>query len=301
MYEEFYGLAEKPFSPAPTEDCFFMSPQHAHGMATLQYALLANAGMTLITADSGLGKTAILKRVMSNLDSSINVALVSNTHPQLGRLVPWILAAFQVPADYGDELACYAALRSFLHEQANQKVQVVLAIDEAHNLSAEAFEELRLVNNLNVNDSTGVQIVLSGRPELAELLMKDEQRHISQRIAIDFRITPFDYEVTDEYISYRLRLFGGKPELFDYLARAAIFYHSHGIPRLINSVCDLALVYGYGESLDTIDIGIVKKVLLSKKVSLSFFNRLERSRSAVDLHAMVLNSHGVDIARFTLK
>jgi len=301
MYEEFYDLEGKPFSPAPEKDCFFMSPQHAHGLATLQYALLSNAGMTLITSDAGMGKTTILNRVMSNLDDSINVALVSNTHSGLGRIVPWILAAFQLPADYGDELACYAALRAFLGEQASQGVQVVLAIDEAQNLSAGALEELRLVNNLNVNDTQGLQIVLLGRPELADLLMEDDQRHVSQRIAVDFKLAPFDYEIADDYISYRLSSFGGKPELFDYLARAAIFYHSHGIPRLINSICDLALVYGYGETLKSIDIGIVKKVLLSKKVSLSFFNRLERSRSAVEVHAMVMNTHGVDIARFTLK
>ena len=301
MYEEFYGLSAKPFTLTPDESSFFMSPQHAQGLATLQYSILSKAGFTLVTGESGMGKTTIVNRVLSNLDESLRIAHVVNTHQGLGRMVPWVLAAFEVPADYGDELGCYGTLKTFLQDQASAGNQVVLIIDEAHNLSTEALEELRLINNLNVDEESGLQMVLVGRPNLDTLLSQEEQSDFAQRIAIDCRIERFDYEVADEYISFQLNRCGGAPEIFDFLARATVFYHSHGIPRLINSICELALVYGYGESSAAIDMNVIKNVLLSKKVGLSAFNQMERSRSAAELHAMVANVHGVDIARFSLK
>lgn len=301
MYEDFYELSSKPFTLTPDEERFFMSPQHAQGLATLQYSILSKAGFTLVTAESGMGKTTIVNRVLSNLDDTVRIAHITNTHHELGRMVPWVLAAFEVAADYGDELACYAALKGFLDSQAQSGNQVVLIIDEAQNLALTALEELRLINNLNINESKGLQLVLVGKPGLDDLLTKEEQRDFAQRIAVDCRIEPFDYETTNEYISFQLNRCGGSTGTFDFLARAAIFYHSHGIPRLINNLCDLALVYGYGEEQDIIDMNVIKNVLLSKQVGLSAFNQMERSRSAVELHAMVANSHGIDIARFTMK
>ncbi len=298
MYEEFYNLLSKPFSLSPDSKCFFMSPQHSQALATFQYSLLSNAGLTLITGESGVGKTSLIRRVMSNLDGTVRTALISNTHVDLGRILPWVLSAFEVPADYSDDLSCYSSLKEFLAQQAEASRRAVLIVDEAQNLSLEALEGLRVLNNLNVDENSGLQLVLVGRPELADKLSQKSQRHLAQRIAIDYAIDPFDFEIADEYISFRLNLSGGKSEIFDYVSRASIFYHSHGIPRLINSICDLAMVYGFGESLETVDLRLVKKVLQSKKVSLNHFNRLERSRSAKELHATILASHGVDIARF---
>lgn len=301
VYEEFYNLLSKPFSVTPDASCFFMSRQHAEALATVQYSLLTSAGLTLVTGESGVGKTVLIRRVMSNLDDSVVVGSISNTHSDFGSILPWIVSAFELRSSMGDSVEMYGTLKSFLTEQTSQERRVVLIIDEAQNLSQSALEEVRLLTNLNTSDLHGIQVVLVGQPSLDGKLEQDSMKELAQRVALDFRIDPLDFEDTDEYITYRLSLYGGKPELFDYVARACIYYHSHGIPRLINSVCDLALVYGFGDSLETIDFKVVKRVLLSKKVSMSYFNRLERSRSAVDLHAAILASHGVDIARFSTR
>ena len=301
MYEEFYNLLSKPFSGTPDASCFFMSRQHAEALATVQYSLLTSAGLTLVTGESGMGKTVLIRRVMSNLDDSVVVGSIANTHSDFGSILPWIMSAFELRSGLGDSVEMYAALKEFLREQSSQQRRVVLIVDEAQNLSHAALEEIRLLTNLNTSDDHGLQIVLVGQPSLEEKLQQDSMKELAQRVALDFRIEPLDFQDTDEYITYRLSLNGGKPELFDYVSRACIYYHSHGIPRLINSICDLALVYGFGDSLETIDFKVIKRVLLSKKVSMSYFNRLERTRSAVDLHAAILASHGVDIARFSLR
>jgi len=135
---------------------------------------------------------------------------------------------------------------------------------------------------------------------LADKLKHAAMSNLAQRISVDVELEPFDYEATDEYISFRLSFYGGKPEIFDYVSRATIFYHTRGIPRLINSVCDLALVYGYGESLDVVDFRIIKQVLMSKKVGMNYFRKLGRSAEAVALHSAILASHNVDISQFSV-
>jgi len=179
-----------------------------------------------------------------------------------------------------------------------QQKRVVLVIDEAHNLSDGALEELRLLLNENTSESRGIQLVLLGLPSLAEKLRHKSMVMLSQRIALDLEIERFDFQTTYDYITYCLSLQGGKPELFDYVSRSAVFYHSRGIPRLINSLCDLALVFGYGDSLDSIDSAVIDKVLLSKKVGFHYYSGLERSSEAVALHAAINETHGIDIARF---
>lgn len=297
MYEEYYSLLGKPFSQTPDPSCFFMSRQHAEALATVQYSLLTSAGLTLVTAESGLGKTALLRRVMSNLDESVLVGCVANTHSDFNSILPWIMSAFELRSNLSDSVTMYQTLEAFLDEQSSASRRVVLIIDEAQNLSQSALEEVRLLLNLNLNEERGLQMVLVGQPSLEQKLSLDAMKELAQRVALDFKINPLDFEDTDAYITYRLSLCGGKPEIFDYVARATVFYHSCGIPRLINSICDLALVYGFGDSLETIDYRVVHRALLSKKVSLNYFNRLERSKAAVDLHAAILASHGTDIAR----
>ena len=252
----------------------------------------------MVTGESGTGKTLLIRRVMGNLDDSVVVGWIANTHSDFGSILPWVLSAFELKANMGDSVDMHETLSAFLDKQASEQRRVVLIVDEAQNLSQNALEEIRLLTNLNTSDERGLQVVLVGQPSLEGKLEQDAMRDLAQRLALDYRIEPFDFETTDDYITYRLSLYGGKPELFDYVSRATIYYHSHGIPRLINSMCDLALVYGFGESLEIIDLKVIKQVILSKKVSMNYFNRLQRSRSAVELHAAIQVSHGVDIARF---
>lgn len=297
MYQEFYSLLGKPFSAAADASCFFMSKQHAIGLSALQYSVLTNAGLTLVTAEAGLGKTALIRRVMSNLDDSVVVGCVSNTNGDYGSIFPWILSAFELRGSMSDTLSAYEVLQGFLDKLQAEKKRAVIMIDEAQNLSNSALEEVRLLLNFNESEDRGLQVVLVGQPLLKAKLEQDSMRNIAQRISLDVALEPFDYDATDEYISYQLSFYGGKPEIFDYMSRATIFYHTWGIPRLINSVCDLAMVYGYGESLEAIDFRIIRQVLLSKKVGLNYFRKRQRSAEAISVHSAILASHNVDISQ----
>ena len=298
MYEEHFGLLNKPFSSSPDASCFFMSKQHALAIASMQYSMLANAGMILISGESGCGKTLLVQRFASDLDDSVVMGFINNTNVDFGGVAPWVLAAFDLRASPTDEVEMHRVLAKFLDDMADQQKRVVLVIDEAHNLSDRALEELRLLLNENTTESRGIQLVLLGQPSLADRLRHKSMAMLSQRIALDVELEAFDFQTTYDYITYCLSLQGGKPELFDYVARTAVFYHSLGIPRLINSLCDLALVFGYGDSLDSIDHQVIDKVLRSKKVGLHSYRSIEPSSEAVALHAAIKDTHGIDIARF---
>ena len=278
-----------------------MSRQHAEALAVLQYSLLTNAGLTMVTGESGLGKTLLMRRVRSNLDDSIVLGTIDNTHTDFGSVLPWVISAFELRARMNDTVDMHEILAEFLTEQAKLDRRVVLVIDEAQNLSLSALEEVRLLMNLSTSDKHGLQFVLLGQPRLRDMLEQGKMVELAQRVSVDFELDALDYESTDDYITYRLSLQGGLPQLFDYTARAAIFYHSKGIPRLINSICDLALVYGFGESLESIDLRIIKKVMNSQKVSLKFYARMEQTPAALDLKAAIQASHGVDIANFNMR
>jgi len=219
VYEAFYNLLRKPFSLTPDPTCFFLGRQHAEALATLQYALLTNVGVTVLSAEAGMGKTHLINRMMSNLDDGLRVGKIDNTHPDFRSILPWAVAAFELPCEITNSVAMHSALKDFLAEQSSKDVKVALVIDEAHNLSRSAFEEIRLLTNLNVSEAVGLQIVLVGQPLLSELFRNDEMKALAQRVAVDFSLAPLEYQATDDYISYCLAVSGGGAEIFDYVFR----------------------------------------------------------------------------------
>lgn len=296
MYERFYDLFDRPFSASTDAACFFMSKQHTVALSSLQYSILTNAGLTLVTGDAGLGKTQLVRRMMSNLDDSIVVGLVSNTNADSGSILPWVLSAFGLWENDAKTARPHDVIEAFVEKTHKEQCRAVLLIDEAHNLNASALQEVRSLLDLHRSEGGGLQIALIGQTSLIDQLQNAPARPLAQRVSHEITLQPFDYETTDDYISYRLSFYGGKPEIFDYPSRASIYYHTRGIPRLINSVCDLALVYGYGDSLETIDHRIIRQVLLDKAVAMYGARKLDPDAEAVLLHSAILTSHNVDIS-----
>jgi len=279
MYEQFYGLKKPPFANIPDPGLLFLSPQHKKGLAILQYALMARAGFCVITGDVGAGKTTLVRKLLQSLDQPVEVGLVSNTQCEsFEELLRWILLAFDLEYRGKDKVEMYDTFVTYLIEQHEKDRPVTLIIDEAQHLGVEYLEQLRMLSNVNTEKGQILQTVLVGQPELWELLRRPELSQFAQRISYDYFLGPLeDADTTAAYIQHRLVSAGGDaglfvPECFELIREA-----TGGVPRLINLVCDTALVYGYAEEQTLITPDIVEKVLEDKEVGFSPIGRRRRA------------------------
>lgn len=261
MYESFYGLAEKPFALTPDPAFLYLSKRHQNGLTMLQYGLTLTGSITVITGEVGSGKTTLVRHVLESLDPQFTVGYLTNTHPNIKDLLKWILMAFGLPYRDKDEVELYESLITFIIEQYAENRRTLLIIDEAQNMSPETLEELRMLSNLNAGKDHVLQLVLIGQPELAETLRKPELRQFAQRISVDYHLTPLTAEEATDYIRHRVITAGGDPRLFTDTACQTIHHYAHGIPRLINTLCEMALVYGYADEQKTITPDVVHEVV----------------------------------------
>jgi general secretion pathway protein A len=265
MYESFYGLTEKPFSIQPDPDFLFMGKRHSLAYTLLQYAIHNRAGFTVICGDIGCGKTTLIRRLLNELGDEISVGLVTNTHPDLSDLTEWILLAFGLPYNRLTPVARYDGFQRFLVNEFGQGRRVVLIVDEAQNLSAPAMESLRMLSNINADKDQLLQVILVGQPQLRDLLKRPELQQFAQRVAADFFISPLNSIEVGDYIAHRLKVAGRERQLFTALATAKIAKAAHGIPRSINILADMALVYGFAAEERLIDVHIIDEVLKDRR------------------------------------
>lgn len=264
MYETFYGFREKPFSLLPDPSFLYMSEKHRLALTMLQYGIVNQAGFTVITGEIGSGKTTLIRQVLSEVGDDVTVGLVSNTHRNFGELMQWVLLAFGLEYRDKKKIELYQTLADFIVKEYNQSRRTVLIIDESQNLSPEALEELRMMSNINAEKDQVLQLILVGQPALRDTLRLPELQQFAQRVAVDYSLRPLGLEETWNYIRHRLKLAEGDPALFETKACAAIYYYTGGIPRLINVLCDTALVYGFAEQKRRISAEIVCEVVRDK-------------------------------------
>lgn len=247
MYLEHYGLKQAPFNLAPDPDCLYLSSRHKTGLAMLQYGLSeSGGGLTVITGEVGAGKTTLLRRMLQQLDyERLNVGVINNTIGFEEHLIRWVASAFKLPYEDKDDIALFRLFQQYLIDQYARGKQTVLIVDEAQNLQAKSLEELRLLTNINADRDQLLKIVLLGQPELLALLSKPELSQIAQRVSVEYHLEPLGLEDTHHYIRHRLEVAGGDPETFSSKAVDVVYYLSGGVPRLINTLCDYALLYGF--------------------------------------------------------
>ncbi|MDD3029298.1 MAG: AAA family ATPase [Alphaproteobacteria bacterium] len=285
MYEAFYNLRGRPFSLLPDGDTLFPSKRHKRAMAILDYGVASHAGFIVISGEIGAGKTTIARHFLKTAGSDLTVGIVTNPSVSAGRLFDWITFAFgiRVAGDRKDT-ALYGAIVDFLVEKYGQGKRVVLIVDEAQNLTPKMLEDLRMLSNVNNEQDLLLQIVLVGQPEMLETLRKPELRQLVQRIVVHCHLDSLTPSETAAYIRYRLSLVGGQEKLFGDEACAAIHYFTGGVPRLINLLCDQALVYGFSEDLSVIPLPIVADVAMDRnEFGLSSFRQVSKSFSSEDL------------------
>lgn len=267
MYEKFYNLSKPPFANIPDPGFLFLSPQHQRGLAVLQYALLARAGFCVITGDVGAGKTTLVRKLLQTLDQPLDVGIVSNTQCEsFEELLRWILLAFDLDYRGKDKVEMYDTFVTYTIEQHRKGRPVTLIIDEAQHLGTGNLEQLRMLSNVNTEKGQVLQTVLVGQPELWDLLRDPKLSQFAQRISYDYFLAPLDGpELTSDYIKHRLRNAGGSEDLFLLETIPLIWEATGGVPRLINLVCDTALVYGYAEEAEKIGKDLIEQVLEDKR------------------------------------
>ena len=268
MYETFYSFREKPFSLLPDPAFLFLARQHSTALAVLEYGLVNQAGFTVVTGEIGCGKTTLIRHVLNSLGQDITVGLLSNT--QRGELLQWVLMAFGLDYRGKEKVALYETFLEFIIDEYAKNRRTVLIIDEAQNLGVDALEELRMLSNVNADKDQVLQLILVGQPELRAILSRPALIQFAQRVAVDYFLGPLENEQIGSYIRHRLEIAGGDPALFKPEACQLVYHQSEGIPRLINLLCDTALVYGYAAGKQKIDVELVREVVQDKAGSLLF-------------------------------
>ena len=264
MYEKFYGLSEKPFTLLPDPSFLYMGKKHSIAYSMLEYGILNQAGFTVITGEIGSGKTTLIRHLLNQMHEEITVGLVSNTHQDMGKLLQWILLAFDQEYREREPVVLYDAFTKYLIEQYANNKRTVLILDEAQNLTPHVLEELRMLSNINADKHQVLQLILIGQPQLYDLLKEPELLQFRQRVSVDYHLSALSELETLKYISHRTVHAGGESALFTEDSSCLIHQASKGIPRVINILCDTALVYGFAEQKRCIDSVLVKSVIRDK-------------------------------------
>ncbi|HEV8343613.1 MAG TPA: AAA family ATPase [Candidatus Binatia bacterium] len=260
MYNKYFGLRESPFSVSPDPRFFYTNTLYQEAFATLHYGIEAKKGFIVITGEAGTGKTTLLRKLMRNLEATTHSVFIFNTHLDFTELLQLMLRELGLSCQENERLTMIEELNRYLFEQLKQRHVVSVLIDEAQNLSDEILEGLRLLSNLETDKEKLLQIVLMGQPELEAKLDQPALRQLKQRVALHCRLAPLEDNEVGPYIDFRLRIAGyeGQP-LFDADAVQRIALYSGGIPRLINTICDNALLSAYAGSQKEITAGTIKE------------------------------------------
>ncbi len=262
MYEQHFGFRSKPFALTPDPAFLYLSRQHATALTMLEYGLASQAAFSLLTGEIGSGTTTLIRRLLRGLGDQVAVGLISNAHARFKSIHGWALSALGVVPSDDSDIAQYEALvDSFVREYGRGR-RTLLILDEAQNLSVDVLEELRLLSNVNSEKDLVLQILLVGQPELREKLVRPELRQFAQRVSVDFHLRPLDRTETRAYIRHRLKVAGGDVDLFRPDAIEFIYARTKGVPRLVNHLCDFALVYAFAEQRKDIDAELVSQVVL---------------------------------------
>lgn len=264
MYDAYFEFSQKPFGLLPDPDFLYLSKRHTDALAMLEYGLFDRTGIVLITGEIGCGKTTLVRELLSNKEDEIVVGIINNTHKDFGELLKWVALSFGLEYRGKEKVELYETLVNFLRDLEARGKKATLIIDEAQNMDASSLEELRMLSNINVDKEQVLQLILVGQPELRKTLLQPELSQLVQRIAIDYYLEPLEPKEVFEYIKHRVEVAGGSSDIFDVDAALSVYRYSRGVPRIINILCDAALVYAYAQSLDRIDSSLIDEVARDK-------------------------------------
>ena len=262
MYLEFYGLKQAPFDLTPNPRLLFHSAKHREAINHLLYGIRERKGFVQLTGEIGAGKTTLCRALLEQLDPRFSTALILNPALNADELMKAIATEFGLEVKGFDRLETIAAITEFLFNQIKNRRETVLIIDEAQNLTEDLLEQVRLLSNIETDDRKLLQIVLMGQPELRQRLNSPRLKQLRQRITVRYHLMPLTRFEAGQYIQHRLELAGAKGvPFFTQPALWRVYIYSRGIPRLVNAVCDKALLAGYVGQSDRITFQMVGRAI----------------------------------------
>lgn len=265
MYKRYFNLTRNPFELTPDPTCFVPTKRHNEALAALYYGVRRHKGFVVVTGEVGTGKTLLLRCLLKLLQESKDIAYayIFNGRLSSTEFLQYILSDYGLSVSNRNKGELLIDLGHFLVSRDIKQMTTVLIVDEAHHLSADLLEEIRLLSNLETTNDKLLQIILVGQPELDEKLDSAKLRQLKQRIAVRTRLSPLDANETMRYIERRLEIAGASSsssQLFSQQAIETVYRYSQGLPRVINTICDNALIAAYANRLTLIDPETIKRV-----------------------------------------
>jgi len=265
VYEGFFGLQERPFALLPDPAFLYLSKGHSTALTLLRYSLMNRQGFTVVSGEVGSGKTTLINRLLDEMKTGMTVGLINFTTRSFGEMAEWINMAYGLPYKNKGKVELYDDFVQFMIREYAAGRPVVLIVDEAQNLGIRGLEEIRMLSNVNAQKDYLLHVILVGQPELRSLLQSPQLRQLTQRVSVAYHLKRLTDDEVRQYILHRVTHAGGSAELFDPEAIRLVAAASDGIPRLVNTFCDLALVYAYSEEKTTVGTTEVRAVLEDRR------------------------------------
>jgi len=258
MYLDFFKLIEPPFLLTPDPRFLYLSKAHSRAITFMEYAILNRDGFAVITGEIGSGKTTLISKLLTGLDEDTLIARIYHTHVDSVEFFRALLDEFGIHEHGDNKVALLGQINTFLLEAFSENKKVILIVDEAQNLSEKLLEEIRLLTDLETNNEKLMNLILVGQPELNETLDQPQLEQLTQRIRFRCHIGALNDKEMGEYIQHRLTVAGLEKEVFTKQAMPSLFKYTGGIPRLINALCDVALICAYAEDSHRVNNKIVQ-------------------------------------------
>jgi len=263
MYLDFFQLREFPFRLTPDTEFLYMSSAHARAKAYMDYTVWNREGFVIITGEIGCGKTTLIKKLLSELDEdSFRVAKIFQTQLDEVEFLQAVLVEFGLNPFHAKKVELIDMLNTFLVESFQQMKHMVLIVDDAHNLSMKALEEIRMLSGLETQKEKVLHVILVGQPQLNDMLNAPEMEQLLQRVRLRFHLKALTMDETAAYISHRLQVAGAtRADILTPETMPVIYKYTGGVPRLINTLCDTALTVAYADNLPTVTIDVLKAAI----------------------------------------
>jgi type II secretory pathway predicted ATPase ExeA len=304
VYLDHFNLDKNPFDQVPNPDFLYMTPQHEEALTRMQFALAINDSFTIVTGEVGSGKTTLVRKLLAGMEEELRSVFVTHTRVSALELLQMILYELGVKPFKMGKTELLVKFRRIVEKEREEKRRVVVVVDEAQNFSAGVLEELRLLTCMDTEDAKAINIILIGQPQLSNTLASPDLDQLRQRCRLRFHLKALTDAETSEYIRHRIQVAGGDPDaVFEKEALESIYVHTRGIPRLINTLCDTAMIMAKVENEDRVTMRAIDDALGELAWEYASIASTSSTQDQLDIHStayLTVTVRGKVRAKYTL-